>query len=255
TELLRPRAIYERSDSASRALEGLAPSVGSLLGEAPAPFEIQEDGVRIVVDVVNGQKTGLFLDQYENRRRFCALLPPGGRVLDCCCYVGAWALAAAARGARAVVGIDSSAWAIEQAEANSRLNGWADRLRSIRADVPEILRDWTAEPNFERFDAVVLDPPPFAKSKKHVAAARRAYVAVNSAAMRLLAAGGLLATFSCSQHIAATAFDEIVALAAQQANRRCRILARLDQPPDHPAVPAMPETTYLKGLIVEVEPL
>jgi len=252
--LLPFRAVYERSDPAYRALEGLAPSEGPLLGDAPGPFEIEEDGVRIVVDVVRGQKTGLFLDQYDNRRRFRSFLPHGARVLDCFCYVGGWAMAGLAAGAREVVGIDSSAWALEQAQANARLNGWADRCRWVRADAVETLRTWANESEPERFDAIVLDPPAFAKSKKHAAAAQRAYGGINAAAMRLLLPGGLLATCSCSHHIDATTFDGLVARAARETRRRCRILARFSQSPDHPAVPAMPETTYLKGLLLEVQP-
>jgi len=254
-ERLSPRAIYERSDATYRALEGLPPSEGPLFGEEPKPLEIKIEGVRLVVDIVHGQKTGLFLDQSENRRRFAALLLPDARVLDCFCYVGGWALAALAAGARAAVGIDSSARALEQAQANATLNGWAERSRWVRADVLDLLREWSSQKDLERFDAIVLDPPAFAKSKKHVAAAERAYLAINTAAMRLLAPGGLLATCSCSQHIDAVTFDAMVARAARDARRRCRILARLGHSSDHPAVPAMPETTYLKGLVLEVEDL
>jgi 23S rRNA (cytosine1962-C5)-methyltransferase len=253
--LLPLRAIYERSDAAYRALEGLAPSDGPLAGDAPEPFEIQEDGVRMIVDVVRGQKTGLFLDQYENRRRFGALLRHGARVLDCFCYVGGWTLAALAVGAREVVAVDSSAWALEQAQANARLNGWADHCRCVRGDVVDLLRMWAAQADLERFDAIVLDPPAFAKSKKHIASAERAYGAINAAAMRLLVPGGLLATCSCSHHIDVVKFDGLIARAARDAQRRCRILTRFNQSADHPAVPAMPETTYLKGLLLEVEPL
>jgi 23S rRNA (cytosine1962-C5)-methyltransferase len=249
--LLPLRAIYDRSDAAYRALEGLEPSERPLVGDAPAPFEIREDGIRMLVDVVRGQKTGLFLDQAENRRRFRAMLPMGARVLDCFCYVGSWAMAALAAGAREVVGVDSSAWALEQAEANARLNGWADRCRWIRGDVGDVLRTWSDQSDIEPFDAIVLDPPAFARSKKHVAAAERAYCRINAAAMRLLAPGGLLATCSCSHHIDAMTFDALIARAARDAKWRCRILARLGQACDHPAVPAMPETTYLKGLLLE----
>jgi 23S rRNA (cytosine1962-C5)-methyltransferase len=254
-DVLRPRIVYERSDTAYRAMEGLAPSEGLLGGDLPEPFEIQEDGIRIMVDVVRGQKTGLFLDQYENRRRFRAMLAPGARVLDGFCYAGGWGLAALAAEAREVIGVDSSAWALEHAATNARLNGWADRSQWVRADVVEILRQWAGQDDVEPFDAVVLDPPAFAKSKRHVASAVRAYTAINTAAMRLLAPGGLLATCSCSQHVDATMFDELIARAARDARRRCRIVARLGHSPDHPAVPAMPETTYLKGLLLEIEPL
>jgi len=252
--LLSFRTVYDRSDAAYRALEGLPPSEGPLAGDAPEPFEIRDDDVRMMVDVVRGQKTGLFLDQVENRRRFRAMLPSGARVLDCFCYVGGWAMAALAAGAREVVGVDSSAWALEQATANARLNGWSDRCRWVRADVMEVLRAWAAQSDLERFDAIVLDPPAFAKSKKHAAAAERAYWAINTAALRLLAPGGLLATCSCSHHIGAETFDGLIARATRDAGRRCRILARFGPSPDHPALPAMPETTYLKGLLLEVEP-
>ncbi len=256
--LLRPRAIYERSDTSYRTLEGLPPAEGPVRGDPPAPVEITLDGVRLCVDVVRGQKTGLFLDQVENRRRLQALLPPNARVLDCFCYAGGWGLTALAAGARETAGIDTSAWALEQAEANARLNGWADRCRWIRGDVAEVLQAWASAADGEtpvaqnKFDVVVLDPPAFAKSKKHVLAAERAYTAVAALAMRLLIPGGLLAACSCSQHIDAVQFDQIIARAAREAHCRCRILARLGHSPDHPAVPAMPETTYLKGLIVEV---
>ncbi|MCX8037624.1 MAG: class I SAM-dependent rRNA methyltransferase [Candidatus Sumerlaeia bacterium] len=253
---LHPRAIYDRSDAAYRALEGLAPAEGPMRGEPPIPFEISLDGVRMRVDVVRGQKTGLFLDQAENRRRLQALLPPNARVLDCFCYIGTWGLAALAAGAREVTGIDMSAWALEQAEANARLNGWADRCRWVRGDVAEVLQAWAGGAAGgaaqSKFDVVILDPPAFAKSKKHVPAAERAYTAIAASAMRLVVPGGLLAACSCSQHIDAARFDQIIARAARDAQCRCRVLARLGHSPDHPAVPAMPETTYLKGLIVEV---
>jgi len=252
--LLAPRAIHERSDAAYRALEGLAPSEGPRFGEEPAPFQIIESDVRMGVDVTRGQKTGWFLDQFENRRRLRAMLPPGGRVLDCFCYVGGWALTALAAGANEAVGIDSSAWAIEQAEANAALNGWWERCRWVRGDVLERLHAWADAATGERFDLIVLDPPAFAKSKKHLATAVRAYRTINEAALRLLNPGGWLATLSCSHHVDPDLFRSIVAEAGARARRRLRVLTRLEQPADHPAVPAMPETTYLKGLLLQIEP-
>lgn len=249
------RAIYERSDSPHRSLEGLKERCGPRTGEAPEVFAIRDGDLQLLVDVVRGQKTGLFLDQFANRRLFGWLLPPGARVLDCFCYTGAWAMTAVAAGASEVVGVDSSQWALEQAKANSRLNDCESACRWMKADAVELLQHWAGERSQHQFDAIVLDPPAFAKSKKHVISARRAYRAINAAAMRLLAPGGLLATCSCSHHIDLATFQSLVVRAACDAGRRCRILARLGQPPDHPAVPAMPETTYLKGFVLEVRPL
>jgi len=241
--------VYERSDVEVRALEGLQARVGSLRGDAPpASIQIIEGEARYRVDVHAGQKTGFFLDQRANRARLKDAAK-GRDVLDVFCYSGGFTVAARLGGARSVAAIDSSAPALAQAQENLRANRLDDRsVEWIEADAFAALRRLHREGR--RFDLVVLDPPKFAPTEKHVARAARAYKDVNLWALRLLRANGLLHTFSCSGGVREELFQSIVAGAAVDAGVQCRIVARLGVAADHPVALNFPEGAYLKGLVV-----
>jgi 23S rRNA (cytosine1962-C5)-methyltransferase len=243
------RQIYERSDVETRALEGLASRVGSLVGAAPtAPLEIREHGLRYLVDVVGGQKTGFYIDQRDNRARVRALAR-GCAVLNCFAYTGAFALAALAGGARSVVSVESSAPALALARQNLALNGFDPALAEwLEADVFQTLR--TLRDQGRRFDLVVLDPPKFAPTAAHADRAARAYKDINLWALKLLDPGGLLATFSCSGGVSPELFQKIVAGAAQDAGADAQIVERFQAAADHPVVLSFPEGEYLKGLLL-----
>jgi len=245
--------VYERSDSDVRGLEGLEPAAGWLYGEAPADeMLIEEHGVRFVVDVVAGHKTGFYLDQRANRL-LLAELAAGRRVLNCFCYTGGFSLQALAGGAQNVLSIDSSQPAIDRAVSNLALNPHLDagRAQWRCANVFDELRRLKAEG--ASFDLIVLDPPKFAPSASHAQRASRAYKDINLLGFRLLAPGGLLMSYSCSGGIGIELFQKIVSGAACDAGRTARILKRLQGAADHPVDLAFPEGEYLKGLLVEVE--
>lgn len=246
-------AIYERSDAGVRGLEGLAPVAGWLRGGAAAAsvVTIREHGWRLAVDVATGHKTGFYLDQRDNRARFAEWVRRLGcrRVLNGYCYTGGFTVAALAGGAGEVVSVDSSAPALARVAAHLELNGFDPaRNRSLDADVNRTLRD--ALQGGERYDAIVLDPPKFAPSAAHAERAARAYKDINRLALKLLARGGLLFTFSCSGGIGAELFRKIVAGAASDAEVDGAIVARLEAAPDHPSTLAFPEGEYLKGLAI-----
>lgn len=245
-------AVYERSDSDVRTREGLGPVTGCVYGELPeAPLTIDENGVRMEVDVVAGHKTGFYLDQRDNRR-LTAVLARRRSVLNCFCYSGGFSLQALAGGASSVLSIDSSEAALSAARRNMSRNPQLDegRARWLQADVFEALRMLKSEDR--RFDLVVLDPPKFAPSAAHVDRAARAYKDINLFGFRLLNPGGILMTYSCSGGIGIDLFQKIVAGAAGDAGVDARIIHRLSAAADHPVGLAVPEGEYLKGLAVEV---
>lgn len=242
-ELLHPRAILERSAGAVRKNEGLDDRAGALTGEPISEVEVRENGIRIVVDFEHGQKTGYFLDQRANRAML-ATLCRGARVLDAYCYAGGFALAALSGGASHAVAIDTSARAIGWARRNLELNGLAAEL--IHADAAEYLRD-----TMERFDVIALDPPPFARSRKDADRAGHLYVELNALAMRAIARGGRLMTFSCSTHFRGEDFTRAVAIAQTKAKRNFRILGHLGPGPDHPVLLGHGEGEYLTGLLLQ----
>jgi len=242
-------AIYERSDAEVRTLEGLEPRAGFARGNRNARrCPIIEYGLNFRVDVEEGQKTGFFLDQRENRQRVRALAA-GREVLDCFAYTGGFSLAALAGGARRVTAVESSAPALEVARENLAANQLdASRIALERADVfghQRLLRDRGAS-----FDLVVLDPPKFAPTAAQARNAARAYKDINLLALKLLAPGGLLATFSCSGGVSAELFQSIVAGAAVDAGLEAKILERFGAAADHPVALEFPEGEYLKGLLV-----
>ena len=247
-EALRPYAqsVLAKNDARTRELEGLPLYVRPLLGEVPERVQVQEGRVRYLVDLKAGQKTGAYLDQRENRlymERF-----RGERALDVFSYAGGFALHLAL-GFREVVAVDSSAEALRRAEENARLNGLGN-LRVLEANAFDLLR--RLEREGERFDLVVLDPPAFAKGKKDVERAYRAYKEVNLRAIKLLKEDGILATASCSYHMTEPLFYAMVAEAAQDAHRLLRVVEKRGQPFDHPVLLNHPETHYLKFAVFQV---
>jgi 23S rRNA (cytosine1962-C5)-methyltransferase len=243
-----PEAIVLRNDSPSRALEGLPQEKRIALGEIAGPVIFEESGIRYGIDVLEGQKTGFFLDQRENRTALAGLVK-GRRTLDCFCYVGAWALTAAKHGAAEVIGIDASEAAVELARANAERNGLTASF--TKGDVFELLREY--ERRKERFGCIVLDPPAFVKSRAKVREALKGYKEINQRAMRLLDPDGILVTCSCSHHVDEALFREMLIDAAWSAGRQARLLEMRSQARDHPVLLAARETQYLKCAILTVE--
>jgi 23S rRNA (cytosine1962-C5)-methyltransferase len=243
--------LYERSDSGVRTLEGLEPVSGWLRGGGETEVTIREHDWRLTLDVAEGHKTGFYLDQRDNRQRFAQLVRHLGtqRVLNCYSYTGGFTVAALSGGAASVTSVDSSAPALERARAHVRLNGFDEaRAEFVDADVNQFLRD--ALKRGERFDAIVLDPPKFAPTAAHAERASRAYKDINRLALKLLAPGGILLTFSCSGGIGAELFHKIVAGAGIDAGVDGVIMQRLEAACDHPTTLRFPEGEYLKGLVV-----
>lgn len=245
---LEPRAIQERSEAGARRHEGLEPRVGACFGEVPDEVGIQDGGMRCFVDLRGGQKTGYFLDQRENRRAVAGLAG-GRRMLDCFCHSGMFGIAAAQAGAVSVLGVDIDPGALRLAERNASLNFVQERCAFLEANAFDFLRAAAAEGR--EYDLVVLDPPAFTKSKLRVEQALRGYKEINLRAIKLLAKGGILVTCSCSHHVSPSVFQEVVQAAAMDAGRRLRLLQRRSQAPDHPVLLGIPETEYLKCLILE----
>ena len=240
------RAVYERSDVEVRALEGLQPRVGPLVGEAPGAVRIVEDGITYEVDVVAGQKTGFFLDQRGNRA-LAATLAEGADALNAFCYTGGFTLAALKGGARRVASLDTSEEALALARRNLAINAIDEsRAEWLAADVFAQLRKYRDQGR--KFDLIVLDPPKFAPTEKHVPNAARAYKDINLWALKLLAEGGNLLTFSCSGAVSAELFGKIVAGAAADAKVEARVMRHLGPSADHAPSIHFPEGEYLKGL-------
>lgn len=240
------KRVYERSDVEVRALEGVAPRVGPLLGDAPGIVRITEDGVAYEIDVVTGQKTGFYLDQRDNRA-LAASLARDAEVLNAFCYTGGFSLAVLKGGAKGVLSIDTSEEALALARRNVEINGFdAARAHWVAADVFAHLRKLRDQGR--HFDLIVLDPPKFAPTEKHVPNAARAYKDINLWAMKLLAPGGHLLTFSCSSAVGPDLFQKIVAGAAADAKVDLQIRRHLGASLDHPVSIHFPEGEYLKGL-------
>ncbi len=251
-ETLSPDCIYERSDVAVRQLEGFQARTGILYGSLPGqPITITENGHRLQVDLVGGQKTGHYLDQRDNRR-FCQQMSAGKSVLDCFSYTGGFTLHALAGGASSLLAIDSSEAAHHIAKANLGLNQMAsDSYDWITGDVFNELR--LLRDQGKSFDLIILDPPKFAPTANQAQKAARGYKDINLYGFKLLNPGGVLMTFSCSGGIDAGFFQKIVADAALDAEVEAKILYRLGQAPDHPTHLAFPEGAYLKGFVIGIE--
>ena len=241
--------VYERSDSSVRGLEGLRERTGWLRGGGDTALTIREHAWQLALDVATGHKTGFYLDQRDNRRLFADWVRRLSceRVLNCYCYTGGFSVAALAGGARQVSSVDSSAQALQQARDNLARNGFAGADADfIDADVNPTLRD--AIKAGRSYDAIVLDPPKFAPTAAHAERAARAYKDINRLALKLLAPGGLLFTFSCSGGVGPELFHKIVAGAGIDAGVDAAIVQRLEAAADHPTTLEFPEGEYLKGL-------
>jgi 23S rRNA (cytosine1962-C5)-methyltransferase len=246
--VVEPRAIFERNDALPRRLEGLELRKGFAFGGGETGVWIQEGNLRFFVEVAEGQKTGFFLDQRESRQ-VVQRLARGREVLDCFCYSGGFALSAAAGGAVWVTGIDLSAEALAWARRSAEHNGLAARCTFIAGNAFDELR--TFDRGGRRFGLLVLDPPAFTKGKETLAGALRGYKEINLRAMKLLAPGGILVTCSCSYHVDAPTFLEMLRSAAADAHREFRLLEFRTQASDHPILLAAKETQYLKCVILE----
>ncbi|HZY32062.1 MAG TPA: class I SAM-dependent rRNA methyltransferase [Candidatus Methylomirabilis sp.] len=247
-EAVKPRAIHERNDASPRKLEGLELRKGFAWGEGETGLWIQEGKLSFFVEVAEGQKTGLFLDQRENRQ-VVKSLAAGREVLDCFCYSGGFALNAATGAAASVVGIDMSADAITWAERSAERNGLSPRCTFTIGNAFDALRAFDREGR--RFGMLILDPPAFTKGKEALSGALRGYKEINLRAMKLLDPGGILVTCSCSYHVDAPTFLEMLRAAAADAHREFRLLEFRTQAKDHPVLLAAKETQYLKCAILE----
>lgn len=245
------QGIYERSDVDVRKKEGLRPVRGLLWGEEPqSPVVMEEHGLKFFVDIINGHKTGFYLDQRVNRQLVRAY-SSGRDVLNCFSYSGGFGLAALQGNAKSVTNVEDVAGLIGMIDKNLRLNQFGgNRCTNVKADVFKLLRQYEAEGR--SFDLVILDPPKFVESQSHLLRASRGYKDINRLAFRLLRPHGLLFTFSCSGLMKMELFQKIVADAAIDAERDAQILQWLGQSPDHPVKLHIPESHYLKGLLTRV---
>ncbi len=244
-DLLKPAGIYLRNTGATRKLEGLDEMEKCLYGDIPESTQLIENGLKFNISLKGGQKTGWFYDHRDNRQllqKFCR----GKRVLDAYCYLGAWGINALAGGAESVTAIDSSATAIEGARANAELNGFAGHWNGIKADVSDQLR--ALRDAGEKFDIVVLDPPAFIQRAKDKRKGIEKYRSINSMAVGLLNADGILVSGSCSHHLTDTELQRAVLQAGRQGNYGVQVMARGHQGQDHPVHAAIPETEYLKAI-------
>ncbi len=250
-KVLKPAAVLWRNDSRVREMEGLERTVVDAAGEVPETVVVEEDGLRFQVAPRTGQKTGWFYDQRDNRARLDRYVA-GRRVLDVFSYVGAWGIRAAARGAREVLCVDSSATALGQVQANAALNGVNDRVRTQQGDAFEVLK--SLREAREHFDVVIVDPPAFVKRRKDFKEGALAYRRLNEMAMQVLERDGLLVSCSCSQLLSRDVLIQILLQGSRHLDRNLVILEQGRQGPDHPVPPAIPETDYLKAVFARVLP-
>lgn len=273
-QICEPASIIERNDAPIRTAEGLPLKTGVLWGEAPAPFQIDLPTGSFTVDLLHGQKTGLYLDQLDNYAQVAAFAA-GRRVLDCFCNQGGFALACAKAGALSVTGVDSSEAAISAARENAQRTGVAHRCTFRIDNVFDFLKaadntrnattrgsgwdeadddDWPSPASLPppEYDLIILDPPSFARNKSSLRDALRGYKEIHLRALKLLRPGGLLSTFSCSHHVSRAEFQQMIADAANDAKKTLRRVASHDQRLDHPVLLTLPETEYLKGWTYEV---
>ncbi|MDF1850684.1 MAG: class I SAM-dependent rRNA methyltransferase [Verrucomicrobiales bacterium] len=239
--------VIERNDSAIRKAEGLDPVTGVLAGEWGGAFEIEVNGIRQEVDLLEGQKTGIYLDQLDNYAAV-ARLSAGKKVLDCFCNQGGFGLHAAKAGAASVKAVDISASAIEATRNNAERNGMT--IDAVEANVFDFLKE--AEGTEEKYDLIVLDPPSFTKNRKSVAGAMRGYKEIHLRAMKLLERGGILSTYSCSHHVSEKEFFDMICDASVDAKKTLRVIDQHTQRQDHPVIATLPETRYLKGFTFQL---
>ena len=250
-EVVRPSCIVLRNDSAGRALEGLDSYVETVLGDGVESVSLEENGVRFEAPILSGQKTGWFYDHRLNRARMQHYVSDK-RVLDVFSYIGGWGVQAATAGANEVVCVDSSDSALAQLEHNAALNRVESRIRLQAGEAFDVLKGLRAER--QRFDVVILDPPAFIKRKKDFHAGQAAYQRLNQAAMQLLAKDGILISASCSYHLTRENLRQVLLQTSRHVDRNLLILEQGHQGPDHPLLPAVAETEYLKSFICRVLP-
>ena len=248
-KVFSPKGIYERSDTASREKEGLKQFKGKLYGEFDTRTEIQENGLRMTVDLENGQKTGYFLDQKENRlavRRYCK----DADVLDLFCNVGGFSVNAAKAGAKSVTAVDISTRALDEVKINAKLNGFGNVIETKCADVFDALREYKKENR--KFDVVILDPPAFCKSADDVKNAYRGYKDINVLGMKLVKKSGYLVTASCTHYISIALFEKMLKEASAQSGVSARVIEIKTQSPDHASLLSADESTYLKFFVLQI---
>lgn len=257
--IFNPSCIVERNEMASRRFEGLPDANGILHGQLPVSpnnlLPVKINGLTFEIDLLGGHKTGYYLDQQLNYEQV-SRLAQGGQVLDCFCFLGGFALHAARQGAAQVHAIDQSADAIAAASRNAEINGLKDRCSFEAANVFDWLKAQTTvgphEKVVPRFDLIILDPPSFTRNRSSIPDALRGYKEIHLRALKLLKRSGTLATFCCSHHIDSTTFEQVILEAAFDAHRVLRRVATYTQSPDHPILPSVPETQYLKGFAYEI---
>lgn len=254
-KIFSPRAIAERSESSFRKFEGMGDANGILFGKLDGPIQIKLNDLKFEVDISGGHKTGLYLDQQANYQKVAELVK-GGNVLDCFTFLGGFGLHAARADATQVHMLDQSAEAIAAATRNATENNLSAKCSFETVNVFDWLKAQTAvkphEKVIPKFDAIILDPPSFTRSRSAISDAMRGYKEIHLRALKLLKAGGTLATFCCSHHVDAEMFQAIILEAAFDARRILRRVATYSQSPDHPIIPSIPETEYLKGFAFEV---
>ncbi|MDI6528393.1 class I SAM-dependent rRNA methyltransferase [Pseudomonas otitidis] len=250
-QVLKPRGVLWKNDSAARDAEGLERYVDTAFGVVPEWVALEENGVKFEAPVLEGQKTGWFYDHRMNRARLAPYVE-GKRVLDLFSYIGGWGVQAAAFGASEVFCVDASGFALDGVERNATLNGVAEKVTCVEGDVFEALKELKAAE--ERFDVVVADPPAFIKRKKDLKNGEAAYRRLNEQAMRLLNKDGILVSASCSMHLPEDDLQNILLGSARHLDRNIQLLERGGQGPDHPVHPAIAETRYIKSLTVRLLP-
>lgn len=253
--IFSPRAIVERNDIGSRKFEGLPEFSGVVEGSMEGPSTIQMNGIKLKVNLLEGHKTGYYLDQQVNYQ-LAAKYAKGGNVLDCFCFLGGFSLHAAKGGAAHVHGIDQSEEAIGAARANAEFNGVQDKCTFETGNVFDWLKAQTTVPPNEKlvpkYDLIILDPPSFTRNRASVGDALRGYKEIHLRALKLLKRGGVMATYCCSHHVDAMTFQQVILEAAFDAKKVLRKLESYTQSPDHPVIPSIPETEYLKGFAFQI---
>ena len=248
-KIFQPKGIYERNDVPVRELEGLDQVKGFLSAPFDTQIIIRENGLQFHVDIENGQKTGYFLDQQDNRREIRSIVQ-GADVLEAFCYTGTFSIHAGHYGAKSVLGLDISEGAVKQARRNAELNGLADICKFEAVNAFDVLKAWTKENR--QYDVVMLDPPAFTKSRENIQKAITGYKEINLRGIKLVKPGGFLVTASCTNLVPQELFLEIIGMAAKDARRKLRQVTFQTQASDHPIIWDMENTQYLKFLIVQV---
>lgn len=248
-KIFKPKGIYERNDVPVRSLEGLPQQTGFLSEPFDTNIILNENGLKFHVDIENGQKTGYFLDQQDNRRAIQHIVK-GGDVLEAFCYTGTFSMHAAHYGAKSVLGLDISEHAVSTARRNAELNGFQDICKFQAVNAFDVLKQWVKDG--KRYDTVMLDPPAFTKSRENIQKAITGYKEINLRGMKLVKPGGFLVTASCTNLVPPEQFLEIIGMAAKDAKRTLRQVVWQTQSSDHPIMWNIPSTQYLKFLIVQV---